>query len=52
MKSCFQCKYSSDKCKNQKCSQYNKYLEDISKCDLFGRVDNSPITQYKLNSEY
>jgi hypothetical protein len=39
--SCYDCMWSSDKCKNKDSDQYNKFLMDIEKCNLTGEVDNS-----------
>lgn len=48
MSSCYECSYSSDKCKNKQSREYDKYLEDIKECNLFGKLDNSVIKKYKL----
>ena len=39
--SCYDCIWSTDKCKNNKSDQYNKFLSDITKCNLTGEVDNT-----------
>lgn len=39
--SCYDCMWSSDKCKNKKSGQYNKFLQDIERCSLAGQCDNT-----------
>ncbi|EPY6492377.1 hypothetical protein FDB91_05890 [Clostridium sporogenes] len=39
--SCYDCIWSSDKCKNEDSNQYNKFLYDIKKCNITGKCDNS-----------
>lgn len=39
--SCYDCMWHTDKCKNIKSNQYNKFLNDIKECNRVGKVDNS-----------
>ena len=39
--SCYDCMWSSDKCKNKDSDQYNKFLQFIKKCRLTGECDNT-----------
>lgn len=39
--SCYDCMWSTDKCKNKSCDQYDKFLIDIHRCNFTGKVDNS-----------
>ena len=39
--SCYDCMWATDKCKNSKSNQYNKFLVDIEKCNLTGECDNT-----------
>ena len=48
---CYDCMYSSDKCKKRDCDQYDKFLKDINKCNFVGEVDNSPGCSWRKLSE-
>lgn len=39
--SCYDCMWASDKCKNKDSDKYDKFLQNIEKCNLTGDVDNS-----------
>lgn len=39
--SCYDCEWHTDKCKRNDCSQYDKYLDDIEYCEIYGKLDNS-----------
>lgn len=39
--SCYDCMYATDKCKNKGSNQYDKFLNNIDKCNLTGECDNS-----------
>lgn len=38
---CYDCIWATDKCKNTDSDQYNKFLNNISKCSCVGVVDNT-----------
>ena len=39
--SCYDCEWHTDKCKRNDCSQYDKFIEDIEFCEIYGQLDNS-----------
>ena len=39
--SCYDCIWSTDKCKNKDSDQYDKFLQYVEKCNLTGECDNS-----------
>lgn len=39
--SCYDCIWSTDKCKNKYSDQYDNFLLDIEECNLTGEVDNT-----------
>lgn len=49
--SCYDCLYATDKCKNKDSNQYDKFLQDIERCNLTGIVDNSLGCSWKKVGE-
>jgi len=39
--SCYDCMWSTDKCKRKESDQYDKFLNYIEKCNFTGECDNS-----------
>lgn len=39
--SCYDCTWAGVKCRNKDSDQYDKFLQDIKKCNFTGLVDNS-----------
>ena len=44
---CFNCSFSSDKCKNENSDRYNEFIEDIKECSIKGNLDNSSYRKLK-----
>lgn len=40
---CYDCGHSSDKCKNRESKNYNKFNQDITRCDVHGLDLNNQI---------
>lgn len=49
--SCYDCGWSTDKCKNKDSSEYDNFLLDIKKCNLTGDVDNTLGSSWKTLGE-
>ena len=49
--SCYDCIWSTDKCKNNDSNQYDKFISDIKECNLTGEVDNTLGSSWRYIGE-